>query len=96
VIGRFWCLLELALAFAALVGAGVSWSHASHPVAVAPIADGQPATTSLVYDPQLLLLTLVLATIAGVLAVLGTARLRRGRAASSPGPNARGRRELAL
>ncbi len=46
---------------------------------VAPIADGQPSTTSLVYDPQLLLLTLVLVTIAGVLAVVGLARLRRVR-----------------
>jgi NO-binding membrane sensor protein with MHYT domain len=87
VISRFLGLLELAVAVAALAAAGVSWSHASHPVAVAPIADGQPTTTSLVYDPQLLLLTLVLATIAGVLAVLGTARLRRVRAVSSPGPN---------
>jgi NO-binding membrane sensor protein with MHYT domain len=35
-----------------------------------------------VYDPQLLLLTLLLATAAGMLAVLGVARLRRaGRAA---------------
>ena len=56
----------------ALVGAGVSWSHAHHTVAVAPIADGQPFTTSLVYDPQLLLLTLLLLTTAGVLAVVGT------------------------
>ena len=87
-ISRVLGLLELAVAVAALAGAGVSWSHASHPVAVAPIADGQPPTTSLVYDPQLLLLTLVLATIAGVLAVLGVARLRRGQAVSSPGPNA--------
>jgi len=49
---------------AALVGAGLSWAHARHTVAVAPIADGEPATTSLVYHPQLLLLTLVLATTA--------------------------------
>jgi NO-binding membrane sensor protein with MHYT domain len=90
VIGRFRGLVELALAGAALVGAGLSWAHASHTIAVAPIADGQPATTSLVYDPQLLLLTLVLATTAGVLAVVGTARLRRARALSSPGPNADG------
>jgi len=53
-------LVELGLACAALVGAGVSWSQARHTVGVAPIADGQPSTTSLVYDPQLLLLTLVL------------------------------------
>jgi hypothetical protein len=46
-------------------------------VSVAPIADGQPSTTSVIYDPQLLLLTLVLLTTAGVLAVVGGARLRR-------------------
>ena len=44
---------------------------------VAPVAAGQPVTTSVVYDPPLLLLTLLLATAAGMLAVVGTARLRR-------------------
>ncbi|MGZ4514370.1 MAG: hypothetical protein ACXVX5_06565 [Mycobacterium sp.] len=79
---RSWstrALVELGLACAALVGAGVGWSRSHHAVAVAPIADGQPFTTSLVYDPQLLLLTLLLLTSAGVLAVVGTARLRRER-----------------
>ncbi|OBI15529.1 hypothetical protein [Mycobacterium sp. E2497] len=72
-------LLELVLACAALIGAGVSWSRSHHTVGVAPIADGQPFTTSVVYDPQLLLLTLLLLTSAGVLAVVGTARWRRER-----------------
>ncbi|KKC02893.1 hypothetical protein [Mycobacterium nebraskense] len=72
-------LVELGLACAALVGAGVSWSRSHHPVTVAPVADGQPFTTSMVYDPQLLLLTLLLLTSAGVLAVVGTARQRRER-----------------
>jgi NO-binding membrane sensor protein with MHYT domain len=82
-----WCyraLVELVLACAAFVGAGVSWSYARHTVGVAPIADGQPFTTSLVYDPQLLLLTLVLVTTAGVLAVVGMARLRRERQLARP------------
>ena len=70
---------ELVLAGAALVGAGASWVHARHTVRVAPIADGQPFTTSLVYDRQLLVLTLVLVTTAGVLAVVGIARLLRER-----------------
>ncbi|HUH71648.1 MAG TPA: hypothetical protein VLZ05_23895 [Mycobacterium sp.] len=78
-IARYRALVELGLACAVLVGAAVSWSHAYHTVGVAPVADGQPFTTSLVYDPQLLLLTLVLVTTAGVLAVVGTARLRRER-----------------
>lgn len=73
---------ELVVAVAALVGSGVSWARSHHTVAVAPIADGQPFTTSLVYDPQLLLLTLLLLTSAGVLAVVGAARLRRARRAA--------------
>jgi NO-binding membrane sensor protein with MHYT domain len=78
-IGRYRALLELSLALAALAGAGVSWSHARHTVGVAPIADGQPSTTSLVYDPPQLLLTMLLAMLAGILLVVGAARLRRSR-----------------
>lgn len=74
--------IELIVAFAALVCSGLTWSHSRHTVSVAPIADGQPSTMSLVYDPQLLLLTLVLLTTAGVLAVIGIARLRRARTSS--------------
>lgn len=80
-IARYRAVGELLLACAALVGAGVSWSHARRTVSVAPLADGQPFTMSLAYDPQLLLLTLVLLTTAGVLAVIGVARLRRQRSA---------------
>ena len=83
-IGRYRALVELVLACAALVGAGVSWPHARHAVRIAPIADGQPFTTSLVYDPQLLLLILVLVTTAGVLAVVGMARLQRERRLARP------------
>lgn len=78
-IGRYRALLELGLALAALAGAGVSWSHARHTAGVAPIADGQPSTMSLVYDPQQLLLTMLLATLAGIMLVVGTTRLRRSR-----------------
>jgi NO-binding membrane sensor protein with MHYT domain len=84
VIARYRALVELVLACAALVGAGASWSHARHTVGIAPIADGQPFTASVVYDPQLLLLTLVLVTTAGVLAVVGMARLRRERQPAKP------------
>ena len=76
-IARYRAVVELGLALAALVGVGVSWSHARHVVGVAPITDGQPSTTSLVYDPELLLLAMLLAIIAGVLAVLGAAQLWR-------------------
>ncbi|OBH06689.1 hypothetical protein [Mycobacterium sp. E1747] len=78
---RAW--IELVLACAALIGAGVSWARSHHTVAVAPIADGQPFTASMVYDPQLLLLALLLLTGAGVLAVMGIARLRRERRAKT-------------
>ncbi|BBU24412.1 hypothetical protein [Mycobacterium xenopi] len=74
---RTRAIAEIALACAALLGCALSWLHARAPVQVAPVADGQPVTTSVVYDPPLLLLTLLLATAAGVLAVVGTARLRR-------------------
>jgi len=84
VIARYRALAELALACAALVGAAVSWLHARSTVGVAPVADGQPVTMSVVYDPQQLLLTMLLAMVAGVLAVVGMARLRRER----PPPNA--------
>ena len=80
-IARLRSLVELVLAGAALVGAGLTWVNARHTVRVAPVADGQPFTTSLVYDPQLLLLTMILVTTAGVLAVVGIARLRRQRVA---------------
>lgn len=79
-MGRYRALIELALALAALVGAGLSWSHASEIRSVAPVAEGQPSTTSLVYDPQLLLLTMLLAIVAGLFVVAGVARLRRSRA----------------
>jgi cell division protein FtsX len=72
-------VLAFGLACAAVAGAAASWLHARYTVSVAPITDGQPVTTSLVYDPQLLFLTMVLAIAAGVLMVLGVAALRRGR-----------------
>jgi hypothetical protein len=76
-MARFRALIELVLACAAVAGCAVSWSGVRSTVAVAPVADGQPATTSVVYDPSLLLLTLLLATAAGMLAVIGAAQLRR-------------------
>ena len=76
---------ELVLAVTTAIGAALVWSQSHRAVAVAPIADGQPGTVSVVYDPQLLLLTLLLATAAGVLAVIGTARIRRApRTGSKP------------
>ena len=72
-------MVELVLAVVAAVGCLLSWLGASSTVAVAPVLDGEPKTTSVVYSPPLLVLSLILATVAGVLAVVAIARLRRGR-----------------
>ena len=71
--------VELALAVLAAVGAVWSWVGAQSIVTVAPILDGEPQTTSVAYSPPMLVLMLMLATVAGVLAVDGLARLRRAR-----------------
>lgn len=68
---------ELALACLAVLGCAVSWLRVRSPVLVAPIADGEPVTTAVSYNPQQLSLTLLLATAAGVLVVVGGARIRR-------------------
>ncbi|KRE27847.1 hypothetical protein ASG82_15965 [Mycobacterium sp. Soil538] len=70
-------VIELALAVLAAVGCVLSWLSASRQVVVAPLLDGQPSTMSVVYDTPMLTLSLLLATVAGVLAVLGITRLRR-------------------
>lgn len=71
--------MQLVLAVLAAAGAVWSWSQVRSIVDVAPVTDGQPATTSVLYDPPLMLLTMVLATAAGVLLVLGVAGLVRAR-----------------
>jgi len=77
--------VQLAVATLALIGAVLSWLQVRSIVDVAPIADGQPATTSVAYSPPLMMLTMLLATVAGVLIVLGVAGLIRGRRARTPG-----------
>jgi hypothetical protein len=69
--------IELLLAVAAAIGCVLSWLAASSTVVVAPVLEGEPQTTSVVYSPPLLGLSLLLATVAGVLSVLGLAGLRR-------------------
>jgi hypothetical protein len=69
--------IELLVAVAAAVGCVLSWLGASSTVVVAPVLDGEPPTMSVAYSAPLLVLSLLLATVAGVLAVLGIARLRR-------------------
>jgi hypothetical protein len=78
--------IELVLAVVAVAGCVLSWLAARSTVEVAPVVDGEPFTTSVVYSPPLLVLSLFCATVAGVLAVLGVSRLRRAR----PAPNSWG------
>ena len=76
-MNRFRALVELLLACAAAVGCAAAWSAVRSTIAVAPIMKDKPATMSVVYDPSMLLLTLLLAAVAGMLLVIGIARLRR-------------------
>lgn len=75
-------VVELVLAGVALVGTGISWLHTRSMIAVAPVTDGQPVTMSVVYDPEQLVLTLTLATVAGILAVVGLTRWVRAKPSS--------------
>ncbi len=75
--GRRRAVLELVLAVAAAVGGVASWVRAESTVMIAPIANGEPSTTSVAYSSPLLFLAFVLGTLAGVLAVVGVARWRR-------------------
>lgn len=70
-------IAQLGVALLAGVGSVLSWLAASATVTVAPVLEGEPETTSVVYNAPLLTLSLLLATVAGVLTVLGVARLRR-------------------
>ena len=74
---RSRAILELLLAIVAAAGCVLSWLAAQSTVAVAPVIEGEPMTTSVIYSAPLLVLSLVLATVAGVLAVLGFVSLRR-------------------
>jgi hypothetical protein len=69
--------IELVLAFCAIAAAVWSALQVRTVVNVAPIIDGQPATTSLAYDPPMIVLTLLMTTAAGVLLIIGAARWRR-------------------
>lgn len=69
--------LELVVAVVAAAGAVWAWFGAQSLVTVAPILPGEPQTTSVAYSPPMLVLSLLLATVAGILAVLGITGLRR-------------------
>jgi hypothetical protein len=69
--------IQLVLAALALAGCVTSWLRSRSTVDVAPITAGQPSTTSLTFYAPLLVLALALLTVAGVIAVLAIANLRR-------------------
>jgi hypothetical protein len=69
--------IELLVAVVAAAGCVLSWLAASSTVVVAPVVEGEPHSTSVIYSPPLLVLSLLLAAVAGVLAVVGIAGLRR-------------------
>lgn len=71
--------IELVAALVAGVGAVLSWFGAQSTVTVAPVLPGEPQTTSVALSPPMLVVMLLLATVAGVLAVDAIARLRRSR-----------------
>jgi uncharacterized membrane protein (UPF0136 family) len=72
-------VIQLVLAALALAGGVITGLQVRSVVFVAPVADGQPSTTSVAVDPPLMMLTWGLVTAAGVLAVLGVAGLVRAR-----------------
>ena len=75
--GRRRATIELLAAAAAAIGCMAAWLGARTTVVVAPLLSGEPQTTSVEYSAPLLVLSLILATVAGILTVLGVARLRR-------------------
>ncbi len=69
-------LVQLVLAGAAAAGAGLAWVAAGSLEVAAPVLEGEPSKSSMVYNPGLIALALILATGAGLLAVSGLVRLR--------------------
>jgi riboflavin transporter FmnP len=70
-------LIELVVAALAAVGCVASWLAAGRSATAPPILPSEPSMTVEVYSAPLIVLALLLATLAGVLIVLGVARLRR-------------------
>lgn len=75
-MSRRRAVVELVVAALALLGCVAAWLNSSAEVVVAPVLEGEPATVSQVYYPPMLTLSLLLATVAGVLATVGLTRLR--------------------
>ena len=72
-------IVQLVVGVVAIAAAVLCWLQVTSLVDVPPVTEGQPASVSVVYDPPLMILSWLLATVGGVLAVLGVAGLRRDR-----------------
>lgn len=70
-------VVQLVLAGIAAVGCVTSWLAARSSEIAAPVIPTEPSMPTAVYDPSLIVLAVALATVAGVLTVLGVAALRR-------------------
>lgn len=70
--------VQLLLAGLSIAAAVLCWLQVTSVVDVPPVLEGQPATVSVVYDPPLMMVSWLLATVGAVLAVLGVAGVRRG------------------
>lgn len=71
--------VELLVAAAAAAGCVLLWLAARSTIEVAPVLENEPMTTSVIYSGPLIGLSFILATLAGVLTVVGVARLRQAR-----------------
>jgi len=69
--------IELVLAAVAAIGSVLSWLGSRSAGMAAPVVPTEPSLPTVAYDPSLIVLAVVLATVAGVLLVLGVTRLRR-------------------
>ena len=72
-------IIELSVAVLAAAASVWSWLAAASPAEIAPVTAGEPAQASVSYDPAMLSLSLILATFAGVLLVLGARGVWRTR-----------------
>ncbi|MGN7778157.1 hypothetical protein ACTJJE_01375 [Mycolicibacterium sp. 22603] len=72
-------MIQLGAAVLALVGCVLSWWASRSDAELAPVLEGEPTVSTVIYYPPLILLALLLATVAGVLTVLGIVRLRASR-----------------
>lgn len=76
---RRTAVAQLSVAVVALIGSVLSWLASRSAEQLPPVLEGEPAMTTVIYYPPLIVLALLLATVAGVLAVLGIAKLRATR-----------------